>query len=829
MAGGPHHVSILSSPHKPLYAQYDGCPRDAQFFIRTSYAGGSTCHLAHSPPSVGIYVMSFLDRQVTNPDASANRISNAIATMPRVAMVGTYPPKRCGIATYTADMRMALESAGACVNVIAIDDRADSCCEESTKRFCKSDQFAYLKLADEINSRSSVALLQHEFGIYGGVEGVHFLLLLRHLKVPAVVVIHTVPSEPNAMQRRILQEILDRSSCIFVMSRVAQAVLESEYRSNPGLVCYVPHGVPEPLGATREASKAHLGWDAMRVVLTFGLLSPTKGIEYAIEAFGQVADSHPETHYVIAGQTHPNVRSESGECYRESLERLACEKGLESRVHFIDEFVDIDRLRHMLNAADVYVTPSLEPAQVTSGTLSYAIGAGRAIVSTRYVHSMELLGDGTGLLVPIRDANSIANSLDRVLGDEALQRSLESLSSAKAVDMTWAACGREVLGRIRASVERTKERVFCNSTSTLSHIVPEAISLNHLSNLTDEIGTVQHCCGDVPELEFGYCTDDCARVLTLVQTLRLKKPFDSELARIEMSTLGFIADSWNAEIRQFRNFMDGNGLWKETFGSPESQSRAIAALARSATIAVDSDTRDLSLALLNLEVWPLIDSRSPRVAGNLLCALADLIPKTSRAGSHYVLGDQLVDRLSEMLTEQCKPNWMWIEPVLTYDNARIAEGLIRYARTTNDPDAGLLGLRLLRWLDAVQTGPGSIFVPIGNEGFYESDGGRAVFDQQPIEAASMVLACQAAMDFDGDPSWLEVATKAFSWFQGNNVVGVPVADSMGSFDGLTATGPSINRGAESTWAYLMAWTVCRAMRVEVDRMESRRRTGLNGI
>jgi len=726
----------------------------------------------------------------------------------RVGMIGNYPPRRCGIASYTMDMAAAMQLAGADVSVCAMDDGTeDFPYPDIVNRVVpQHDGLAYLEMATSLNASVDAVVVQHEYGIYGGDAGEDILITLRNLRVPIVSVLHTILEEPSPVQRRILREIADLSSHVVVMSETAQAILDRVYHVPFAKTQFVPHGVPESVTESRAESKAQYGWENRRVILTFGLLSPGKGIEYVLNAITSVVKEHPDVLYVLAGQTHPHVRRLSGEKYRENLLQMADSLGVSEHIEFVDRYLDLPDLCQLLNACDVYVTPYLNAQQITSGTLSYAVGAGRPVISTVYIHANELLGDGTGILVPFRDADAIATALARVLDDPREKQEFERRALAKGDEMRWSKVGEQMM-RIALTAQAPQIPAL---RAVSREITPPDTA--YLTQLVDDTGVLQHATYDVPLRNEGYCSDDNARVLTLVQTLLRQHGPDIERQRIEAVALSFLGHAWNPDQGRFRNFMDFARGWVESVGSEESQARSFAALAGSSRWASTEGRRTYSLQLSRQAQNHFGSICHVRSMANILTGLADLIYQDEADSAAIAIGSGIIVDLRQRLEANAEPGWNWIEQELKYDNGKIPEGILQYAMAVDDPDIGLLGIRLLRWLDEVHTGPMGLFMPVGADGFWPANGKRAVFDQQPIEACSMILAYQAAYKFDRDPAWLLAAERAFNWFWGNNISRVPMADARGAYDGLASRGPNLNRGAESTWAYLSANAAYRSMR-----------------
>ncbi|MCW5936665.1 MAG: glycosyltransferase [Fimbriimonadaceae bacterium] len=697
-----------------------------------------------------------------------------------------------------------MEGKGCDVAVIAMDDGKENPTYPSRVGLTidKCDPYSHVMAADFINQRGGTLCVQHEHGIFGGPDGSDLLHLLRGVQVPVVTTLHTILSSPTQGQRDTVRAIADLSSRLVVMNPIAVKLLQRAYGIDSSKVCVIEHGVHEPLSLTREEAKDQLGWIG-RNILTFGLLSPGKGIEAMVRAMPEVLKFAPEARYVVVGQTHPHVKRQSGEAYRASLESLIEELGICGSVEFVDRFVDLEELLVMLHACEVYVTPYLNREQITSGTLAYAVGSGRAVVSTEYWHAQELLGDGTGLLVPPSDPAALGEAVGRLLADEGFRKGVEARATQKAQTMTWKQVGAEYT---RTFGQCLREYVPSREATLARSFDGEVPNLFHLQALTDDTGILQHANYDIPNRREGYCTDDNARALSLVLELGNVYGWDPNLVRLEAVYASFLEYAYNEKCGKFRNFMDFRRHWLEDEGSEESQGRAFAALGRLARYGSNIGRKTLGESLFRQALPSIKEMRYVRSRANALIGLVDLTTEVWREEYAHLAG-----QLAQEILAQCRDEegWKWPEESMTYDNGRFAEALIAYGYEFQNVKSLSQGLEILEHVTAVHTGPGGVFLPIGCHGFHPGGGPRAVFDQQPIEAMSIVLACARAFEATGRRKWIREAERAYRWFEGENAVGVPVIppDGTGAYDGLAPDGPSLNRGAESTIAYLTSRVV----------------------
>ncbi|MFZ2031380.1 MAG: glycosyltransferase family 4 protein [Vitreimonas sp.] len=734
------------------------------------------------------------------------------AALHNVALIGNFPPRRCGIATFTADLFSALKSAhpSLCCEVIAMNDGAANYAYGSDVTFeiGQDDPQNYVEAADVANrGGAQVVCLQHEFGIFGGAAGANLLTFVAGLRAPLVTTFHTVLEHPNDDQRGVIDKLITQSSRLVVMSRKGREILTRVYGAPRGKIAVVPHGAPDrPLQPTSDM-KRRFGWEDRDVLLTFGLLSPNKGIESVIRALPRIVEARPNALYVVVGATHPHMIAREGEAYRERLAALAEELGVTENLLFVNSFVDTELLLDYLTAADVYVTPYLNRAQITSGTLAYAVALGKPVVSTPYWHAEELLADGVGELTPFNDSDAIGESVTRLLSDDNLRRAQAERAYERGRDTTWLQVGEryiEVFEEARAEW-RSAEAAKARRGTPLP-----AMSLKAVERLSDATGMLQHARFAVPDRDHGYCVDDNARALILTQRMVSAGLQGPPVDRLAYIYAAFVEHAWNPDRNRFRNFMSYERAWLEDEGSQDSFGRTLWALGETALLAKDPELKAWAAhlgerSLAHAEAMAPLRATAFSLLGECALAATGDIPAREAAwrASH---------RLLQALRENKLPDWVWFEPSLGYDNARLPEALLRAAALFNDRELRDAGIDALEWLTIMHTAPSGRFRAVGSESFNRPYELPALFDQQPLEAAAAVDACWAAFDVTGDQRWRHEAYRAFAWFLGDNDLGVRVADVErgGCFDGLHARGPNRNQGAESVLAYQLA--LC-AMRV----------------
>ncbi len=744
----------------------------------------------------------------------------------RIAFVGNSLPRRCGIATFTTDLQQAVAARSIATSIVAMTDRDRDYAYPETVGFeVRDDNLAdYIAAADHINQGGFDAVsLQHEFGIFGGVAGGRILALLERLQPPIVTTLHTILAEPDEAQRRVLDRIVEVSSRIVTMSEMGRDLLLSRYGVEPAKVAVIPHGIPDFDFVEPDEAKAKLGFVGKTVILTFGLLSPNKGIEVMVDAMPAVLAVRPNAVYVVLGATHPNLVHNEGEAYREKLIARAEALGIADRVIFLNQFVDRPTLLEHISMCDVYVTPYLNEAQMTSGTLAYSFGIGKAVVSTPYWHAKELLAGNRGSIVPFGDAGATGAAIVALLTDEPRLQAMRRRAFDASRSMVWESVALRYVETFDAA-GAAKKALPAVSVLRLAHRAGQSLpptALDHLSAMTDDTGLFQHAIHSVADRAHGYCVDDNARAL-LVSTV-LSRVGDTPVPeRMTSSFAAFVQHAWNADAKRFRNFMSFDRRWLEPQGSEDSHGRTLWALGAAARFDSSSERRRWAAALF-AEALPVVASfGSPRAWVFTLLGLDDYcgaMPSDDRA---LRIRLDLADRLLALIRQVETPDWVWFEEGLAYDNARFCEAMLRTGVATGNLKVIDAGLKSLRWLTAQQTSPAGHFRPVGSEGFQDVRQPPRLFDQQPVEAAATIAACSAAFAVTGEARWRTSASRAFAWFLGSNDLSLPLVDiDTGSCrDGLHADRPNENRGGESVVSYLLALADMRLL----ERMDGLRTT-----
>ncbi|WP_044892215.1 glycosyltransferase [Opitutus terrae] len=732
----------------------------------------------------------------------------------KVAFIGTYLPRKCGIATFTHDLRhaVALQRGESACLVIAMNDAAGPyayppavVCEIS-----EQDLASYERAAEYLNHRDvDVVCVQHEFGIFGGSAGGHLLTLLRALKMPIVTTLHTVLRDPGPEQRRVMDALIKVSDRLVVMTERGRTFLRERYAAPAEKIDLIAHGIHDVPLEEPDRYKELFAVEGRLVLLTFGLLSPNKGIEHVLNALPVIIAEFPQVVYLVLGATHPNLLRHQGEAYRLGLERLAKKNGVEQHVIFYNRFVDLPELKEFIGAADVYVTPYLNEQQIVSGTLAYAFGAGKAVISTPYWHAAELLADGRGVLVPFADAPAIARSVCDLLRDEPARLELRRRAHLLGREMIWSRAAEhygESFERARAQHAAKHRQAFLLRTLAQEPMQLPAFKPDHVLRMSDSTGMLQHALFSVPNFAHGYCTDDNARALMLTllwESLGQSTPAIESLAT---SYTAFLAHGLHPGTRRFRNFMSYDRRWLEDVGSEDSHGRALWALGVCAGHARDRSLQLLAGQLFEAALPAVVDLVHPRTWAFALLGIHAYLqrqPGDSRAGEIRAV---LVDRLMTRFAEHARGDWFWLADDATYDNARVAHALILSGGAMAQKAVQETGLRALGWLMRIQTATNGHFQPIGSDGFFHRDRPRAFFDQQPIEVQATVAACIGAFHATADRSWLRQAHRVFEWFLGRNDLGLMLYDAKtgGCRDALHADRVNENQGAESTLAFHLA-------------------------
>jgi len=749
---------------------------------------------------------------------------------PSIAFLSDYLPRRCGIATFTADLCEAVALQGRSkydVFTVAMNDRPEGYPYPDRVRFEVRQQVQadYRLAAEFLNIHPvSAVCMQHEYGIYGGPCGSHVLPLLRRLRRPVVTTLHTVLKDPTDQQHLVLKEIGRLSARMVVMAEMARQILMDVYEVPAEKIALIPHGIPDVPFVDSSFYKDKFSVEAKKVLLTFGLLSPGKGLEYAIEALPAVVARHPEIVYIVLGATHPHVKRESGEEYRNSLFRRVEELGISDNVKFVNRFVELDELCEYLGATDIYVTPYLAEEQITSGTLAYALGTGKATVSTPYWYAKEMLADGRGRLVPFRDAEAMAEQINDLLDNEVERNAMRKRSYTYCRKMVWKRVAQDYLDLFAEASQAWVEgrhvvSAAKEATPEKRQELPE-VDLRHLRILTDGTGILQHCVYTIPNRDHGYCTDDNARALIATAT-HWQQSHDETVLPLIQTYLAFLSHAMDNKSRRFRNFMNYDRTWSEACGSEDSHARALWALG--VGVAMCPHESQIALAtMLFRQGLPTVETfASPRAWAFAIVGIHAYLRRFGGDSEVRRARSLLTEKLAERFAACMDHDWPWCEDVVAYANAKLPHAMLMSGKWMQRDDWIDIGKRSLGWLLEIQSNDDGMLSIIGTDGWYLRGGQRARFDQQPVEAHGLVEACIEAYHVTREDRWITEAYRAFHWFLGDNDLRTAVFDftTGGCRDGLHPDRVNENQGAESTLAWLMSLLLMHELEMEQNLSE----------
>ncbi len=714
---------------------------------------------------------------------------------------------------------MAIRSAqpDAEVNIFVIKEHPEAIYSEAIRfEIREQNQESYIEAAKIVNSENYDAVsIQHEYGIFGGLAGSFLLDFVWHVNVPIITTLHTVLDKPSLTQKLVLEALLDRSERIVVMSKKAVELLIRVHGIDSSKIDVIPHGIPVVPESSEQRFRLGISSDSP-MILTFGLLSPDKGIQFVIEALPEILLVHPGATYAIVGATHPHVFASFGEQYRESLVKLANDLGVKENVVFIDEFVPVEDLVGYLSAMDIYVTPYLKPNQITSGTLAYAIGAGKAVISTPYWYAEELLADGVGKIVPFRDSSKIAEAVIEIEGDPVARSEMGARAAKLGESMLWSQVGQRYYESIEFALDEKKnaDQLFQKARNSITPELDLLPALNtfHLREMSDETGILQHATHSTPLRSEGYCVDDNARALLFTALVENFDGLPEELDLAQSCYLSFVLEAFNTDGGRFRNFMSYQRNWLEQIGSDDSHGRTVWALGTLIHKSTNKNRREVAIRLFQ-NALPAFDSiTSPRTWAYGILGADEYL----HVFPHDLTVRSFMEKLANQLLDQyelCSDgDWNWFEESLTYANARLPQALILAGHTLINDRMLKAGMQSIEWLRLIQTNKEGLFLPIGSNRYFVKGMVRDEFDQQPIEAAASVSCYLTAWGVTGNSIWLAEANRAYSWFLGANTSGIALYDAKngGCYDGLHPDRLNKNQGAESTLSFLCALTEMRS-------------------
>ena len=733
-----------------------------------------------------------------------------------VAVIGNYLPRQCGIATFTTDLVEGLSAEAPDIKcwAAAMNDKPEGYSYPEKVRFeINQNKLTDYSIASQfLNiSQTDIVCLQHEYGLFGGPAGSHLLKLLGDLRMPVVTTLHTILKDPAPEYRDVMCRLSDLSDKLVVMSRKASDFLKEIYAVPEDKIVFIHHGIPDTPFIDPSFYKDKFGAKGKKVLLTFGLLSPNKGIENVLQALPAVIKKHPDVAYIILGATHPHILKVHGDAYRIMLQQLVRKLDIGEHVIFQNRFVTLRELCEFLGIADIYVTPYLEEAQITSGTLAYAMGTGKAVISTPYWYASEMLAEGRGRIVPFRNPDAIAEQIIGLLDNDVERHAMRKKAYTFSREAVWKEVSRKYL-QVFSEVRQNRTRKprprhsYVENIKAITNFELPEIKLDHLKAFTDDTGILQHANYTIPDRTHGYCTDDNARALLVAAMGQKYLPTNGlGLDFLSGHYLGFLLYAFNEKNGRFRNFMTYSRQWMEEIGSEDAHGRAIWCLGKAVAFFQNPGHLAMTTTLFNKALRAVENFRSPRAIAFSLVGMHAYLHKFSGDSDVRRVREIFTDRLFNQFKNNATDDWLWLENVLNYANGKLPHALLLSGHRMQRNDMIEMGLNSLKWLLAIQT-EDNHFVPIGSNGWYEKGGSRARFDQQPVEANAMVEACVEAFNVTRDKSWFDHAVMCFNWFLGHNDLNMPLYDPKtgGCRDGLMADGINQNQGAESSLAWLLS-------------------------
>ncbi|CAB1061169.1 Glycosyltransferase [Olavius sp. associated proteobacterium Delta 1] len=733
-----------------------------------------------------------------------------------VAVIGNYLPRQCGIATFTTDLVEGLSAEAPDIYcwAAAMNDIPEGYPYPDKVRFeINQNKLTDYSVASQfLNiSQTDIVCLQHEYGLFGGPAGSHLLRLLGELRMPVVTTLHTVLKDPPPEYRAVMCKLSDLSDKLIVMSRKASDFLKDIYAVPEDKIVFIHHGIPDTPFIDPSFYKDKFGVEGKKVLLTFGLLSPNKGIENVLQSLPAVIKKHPEVVYIVLGATHPQILKLHGDAYRIILQQLVHKLDIGEHVIFQNRFVELKELCEFLGIADIYLTPYLEEAQITSGTLAYAMGTGKAVISTPYWYATEMLAQDRGRIVPFHNSNAMAEQIIDLLDNDVERHAMRKKAYMFSRDAVWKEVSRKYLQVFReVQLNRTRNprprHSYVENIKAITIFELPEIKLDHLKAFTDDTGILQHANYTIPDRTHGYCTDDNARALLVAAMGQKYLPTNGlGLNSLSGHYLGFLLYAYNEKNGRFRNFMTYSRHWIEEIGSEDAHGRAIWCLGKAVAFLNDPGYLAMSTTLFNKALRAVENFHSPRTTAFCLVGLHAYLNKFAGDSDVRKIRGVLADRLFNQFKNNATDDWPWLENALNYANGKLPHALLLSGHRMQRNDMIDMGLNSLKWLLAIQT-EDNHFVPIGSNGWYEKGGPRARFDQQPVEANAMIEACVEAFNVTRDHTWFENAVMCFNWFLGHNDLNMPLYDPKtgGCRDGLMADGINQNEGAESSLAWLLS-------------------------
>jgi glycosyltransferase involved in cell wall biosynthesis len=753
-----------------------------------------------------------------------------------IAVLGNYLPRQCGIATFTADLVESITAEAPDIDcwTAAMNDTPEGYAYPDKVHFeINQNKLTDYSVASQfLNiSQADIVCLQHEYGIFGGSAGSHLLKLLGDLRMPVVTTLHTVLKDPAPEYRAVMCKLADLSDKLVVMSHKASDFLQDIYSVPEEKIAFIHHGIPDTPFIDPSFNKDKFDVEGRKVLLTFGLLSPNKGIETVLQALPEVIKRHPDVAYIVLGATHPNILKDHGDDYRIMLQQLVGKLDIGKHVIFQNRFVELTELCEFLGIADLYITPYLEEAQITSGTLAYAMGTGKAVISTPYWYATEMLAEGRGRIVPFRNPDAIAEQIIGLLDNDVERHAMRKKAYTFSREAIWKEVTRKYL-QVFSEVRQKRTRnprprhSYVDSIKAITHFELPEIKLDHLKAFTDNTGILQHANYTIPDRSHGYCTDDNARALLVAAMGQKYLPTNGlGLDSLCGHYLGFLLYAFNDKEGRFRNFMTYSRQWTEDIGSEDAHGRALWSLGKAVAFLNNPGYLAMSAPLFKKALRAAENFESPRAIAFSLVGIHAYLGVFSGDSDVRRTRNILADKLFIQFKNNATDGWPWLENALNYANGKLPHALLLSGQWAQQKEVIDMGLLSLKWLLAIQT-DGNHFVPIGCNGWYERGGPKARFDQQPVEANAMIEACVEAFKITRDHAWFDNAVMCFNWFLGHNDLNLPLYDAKtgGCRDGLMADGINQNEGAESSLAWLLSLMTLQKLNADevLNQLSSRK-------
>ena len=717
-----------------------------------------------------------------------------------ILFISSYPPRECGIATFTQDLTAAFDKKFnplVKTKICALNEQATSIYNYNGNvmhQIAATELENYVSFAQKINALDNIKLVnvQHEFGIFGGRWGDYLIPFLQALEKPVVITFHSIIPKPGHYLKKVVKLISAQSQAIVVMNKLSQKILTKHYNVPQYKISYIPHGIPQVIYGSGEEYKKKLGLENNIVLSTFGLINKNKGIEYTIRALPKIVKKFPNLVYLIVGETHPNVRKKEGEKYRNFLNKQIKKLGLKNNVKFYNKYISLEEIIRFLQATDLYVSTSIDSKQSVSGTLSYALGCGRPVISTPTNYAKHIINERNGILVRFRNSHDVSKAILSLISNEKIMRKMGACAYKDTRPMIWPNVAESYfkLYKKLAKIETEENKL------------PE-IKFDHIIRLTDNFGVIQHARYSKPEKRFGYSLDDVARAL-IISAMHYKNNPSLQLENLMNIYIDFIKFA-QRENGSFVNIVSFRKEKDETC-EEDVQGRAIWALGYiSAQNYLPKKIKTEALKYFKKSLPYLKEIKAPRSIAFAMTGLYFYLKSFPQDLKLRKKFEKLADHLVELYEQNASYDWPWFENFLTYSNSKLPEALFYAYSLLKKKQYLKVAQSSLNFLDSITFGP-KYYAPIGQKGWYFKDKNRAYFDQQPEDVSSIVQTKITAYKITKDKKHLDDALKAFQWFLGKNYLELMVYDELtgGCHDGLGQYELNLNQGAESSICYLMA-------------------------